>query len=83
MVMGNDQIKKWIRSDPAVMMGKPVIVGTRITVELILEKLAAGESWEQVLSEHSRLTEEAIRAALAFAAEALRADVVYPLEVAA
>ena len=65
------------------MMGKPVIAGTRITVELILEKLSAGESREQILSEHPRLTEEAISAALAFAAEALRADVVYPLEVAA
>jgi uncharacterized protein (DUF433 family) len=66
-------------SDPAVMGGKPVIAGTRITVELILEKLAAGESEEQILDAHPRLTREAIRAALAFAAEALRADVVYPL----
>jgi len=63
-----------IRSDPSVMMGKPVIAGTRITVELILEKLAAGETVEQLLQAHPRLTEEAIRAALAFAAEALRAD---------
>jgi uncharacterized protein (DUF433 family) len=67
-----------IRSDPKVMMGKPVIAGTRITVELILEKLAAGETMAQILEAHPRLTEEAIRAALAFAAEALRADVVYP-----
>ena len=37
-----------IQSDPSIMMGKPVIVGTRITVELILEKLAAGESIEQM-----------------------------------
>jgi uncharacterized protein (DUF433 family) len=63
-----------IRSDPMVMMGKPVVAGTRITVELILDKLAAGESIEQILSAHSRLTEEGMRAALAFAAEALRAD---------
>ncbi len=81
MAVVNDPIGRWIRSDPAVMMGKPVIAGTRITVELILEKLSAGESWEQILSEHPRLTEEAIRAALAFAAQALRADAVYPLEV--
>jgi uncharacterized protein (DUF433 family) len=66
-------------SNPAVMGGKPVIAGTRITVELILEKLAAGESVEHILDAHPRLTREAIRAALAFAAEALRADVVYPL----
>ena len=65
------------------MMGKPVVAGTRITVELILEKLAAGESVEQVISEHPRLTAEGIRAAMAFAAEALRADVVYPMETIA
>jgi uncharacterized protein (DUF433 family) len=69
-----------VTSDPKVMMGKPVIAGTRITVELVLEKLAAGESVDQILSEHPRLTEAGIRAAIAFAAEALRADVVYPLE---
>jgi len=67
-----------IVSDPNVMMGKPVVAGTRITVELILEKLAAGETVEQILEAHPRLTREAIQAALAFAAEALRADVVYP-----
>ena len=68
-----------IISDPKIMMGKPVIAGTRITVELILEKLAAGETIEQILESHPRLTREAVQAALAFAAEALRADVVYPL----
>jgi uncharacterized protein (DUF433 family) len=70
----------WIVSDPTVMMGKPVIAGTRITVEVILEKLAAGETVEQILSEHPRLTAQSVRAAMAFAAEALRADVVYPQE---
>ena len=66
-------------SDPKVMMGKPVIAGTRITVELILEKLAAGETVEQILTAHPRLTAEGISAALAFAAEALKADIVYPV----
>jgi uncharacterized protein (DUF433 family) len=69
-----------ITSDPKVMMGKPVVAGTRITVELILEKLAAGETVAQILSEHPRLTDEGIRAAAAFAAAALRADVLYPVE---
>ncbi len=69
-----------ISSDPKIMMGKPTVTGTRITVELILEKLAAGETVDQLLSEHPRLTAEAIRAAMAFAAEVLRADVVYPVE---
>ncbi len=69
-----------IISDPKIMMGKPTVVGTRITVELILEKLAAGETVDQILSEHPRLTAEGLRAAIAFAAEALRADIVYPVE---
>jgi uncharacterized protein (DUF433 family) len=74
-----DETSKWIVSDPKVMMGKPTVSGTRITVELILEKLAAGETVDQILDAHPRLTREAIQAALAFAAKALRADVVYPL----
>jgi uncharacterized protein (DUF433 family) len=77
-------VKEWrdfIKSDPAVMMGKPVITGTRVTVELILEKLAACETVEQIIDEHSRITKEGVYAALAFASEALRADVVYPTNV--
>jgi uncharacterized protein (DUF433 family) len=73
---------KLVVSNPSVMMGKPVIAGTRITVELVLEKLAAGETVEQILDAHPRLTREGIQAALAFAAEALRADVVYPIDEA-
>jgi uncharacterized protein (DUF433 family) len=65
--------------DPAVMAGKPVVTGTRITVELILEKLGSGESVDQLLDSHPRLTREGILAALRFAAGALRADVVYPV----
>ena len=72
-------INRLIISNPNVMMGKPVIAGTRITVELILEKLAAGETYEQILEAHPRLSLEGIQAALAFAAEALRADVLYPV----
>lgn len=68
-----------IKSDPAVMMGKPIVAGTRITVELVLEKLAGGETIEQVLDAHPRLTRESILAALDFAARALKADVVYPI----
>ena len=69
-----------IQSDPAVMMGKPVVAGTRITVELILEKLGAGETVEHLLQAHPRLTREGIQAALSFAARSLKADVVYPLK---
>jgi uncharacterized protein (DUF433 family) len=64
-----------IRTDADVMMGKPVVADTRITVELILEKLAAGESVEQVVEAHPRLAGEDVQAALGFAARALRSDV--------
>ncbi len=63
-----------VRSDPAVMMGKPVIAGTRITVEFILSSLATGESIDQILDEHPHLTRDGIHAALAYAAEVLRAQ---------
>lgn len=67
-----------IESRPDVMMGKPVVAATRITVEGILDRLAAGETIEGIIEEHPRLTREAVLAAIEFAAEALRADVVYP-----
>ena len=68
-----------IESNPSVMMGKPVIAGTRITVESILERLAHGESMEDILEAHPRLKRDDILAALEFAAQALRGDVVYPV----
>jgi uncharacterized protein (DUF433 family) len=68
-----------ILTDPKMMMGKPVVSGTRITVDLILDKLAAGETIAQIVEAHLRLTEEGIRAALRFAADAVRAEVVHPL----
>ena len=67
-----------VQCDPSILMGKPVVAGTRITVELILEKLSEGETIEQILEAHPRLTREGVLAALKFAAQALRADVVYP-----
>ena len=75
--------KELIVSDPNIMMGKPVVKGTRITVELILEKLAAGETIERILDAYRRLTHEGIQAALTFAAEVLKGDVVYPVNEAA
>jgi uncharacterized protein (DUF433 family) len=68
-----------ISSDPAVMMGKPVVGNTRITVESILEELGAGKTIEQLLEAHPRLTREGVLAAVRFGAEVLRADVAYPL----
>jgi len=68
-----------ITLDPDVMMGKPVIEGTRITVELVLEELGRGRTIEELLEAHPRLTREGILAAIRFGAEVLRADVSYPL----
>ena len=65
-----------IVADPAVMMGKPCIKGTRITVELILRKLGAGRSLADLLDAYPQLTEEDIRAALAFAADYLQHETV-------
>lgn len=65
--------------DPDVMMGKPVIEGTRITVEQILEELGAGRTIEELIEAHPRLTREGVLAAVRFGAEVLRADVAYPL----
>jgi uncharacterized protein (DUF433 family) len=79
MSIGGKMEVSLIQSNPTVMMGKPVIAGTRITVELILEKLAAGETIEQILDAHPRLTKEAVLAAIGFAAQALKADVIYPV----
>jgi len=68
-----------IVADPNVMMGKPVVEGTRITVEQILEELGAGRTIEELLEAHPRLTREGVLAAVRFGAEVLRADVSYPL----
>jgi len=62
-------------SNPSVMGGKPIVAGARITVELILGKLAASETLDQILHAHPRLTGESVQAALALSAEAPHPDV--------
>lgn len=56
-----EMMESLVVCDPKVMMGKPTIAGTRITVESILERLAAGKTHEQILKDHPRLTEEWLR----------------------
>ena len=65
-----------IVSDPKIMFGKPVIEGTRITVAHLLQKMASGQSLEQILDDHRHITREGVLAALAFAAESME-DVTY------
>ena len=69
-----------IASNPAVMMGKPCIKGTRITVELILRKLGAGRSFADLLEAYPKLTEEDLRAALVFAADYMQHETVLAAE---
>lgn len=65
-----------ISLDPAVMLGKPVIRGTWITVEQVLRELGAGTTVEEVLAAHPRLTAEDVRATQAFAADWLAGETV-------
>ncbi len=65
-----------ISVDPNVCFGKPCIRGTRIWVSLILDLLAGGMSFEEILAEYPQLTEEDIRAAIAYGAEMSRQRVV-------
>lgn len=59
---------------PEVMLGKPVIRGTRITVEILLEKLAAGVGIEEILTDYPSLEREDVLAALAYARQAVGTD---------
>lgn len=66
-----------ISTDPNIMFGKPVINGTRIPVELILEKLALGETPEQLLNAYPRITKEDITACLLFAMHSIKNVLVF------
>jgi uncharacterized protein (DUF433 family) len=66
--------RQYIERRPDVMLGKPVFKGTRLTVELILERLGEGATDQDLLESYPRLRHEHIRAAQAYAAAALAAD---------
>lgn len=72
-----------VTANPAVMLGKPVVAGTRVTVESILLRLSAGESLEQIAQSHPRLTIGRLRAVLAWVAEGLAAERFVPAPRAA
>ncbi|MGQ9778757.1 MAG: DUF433 domain-containing protein [Bacillota bacterium] len=77
--MREDQLLARIVLDPKVMVGKPVIKGTRLTVEYILNLLAHGATVEEILAEYDGLTPEDIQACLLFAAQSLESTVFMPL----
>ena len=65
--------------NPDVLVGKPVIKGTRISVELVIDLLARGYTVEQVLAQHDHLTPEDLQACLGHASEVLKSERVYAL----
>ncbi len=77
--MQEEQLLERITLNPRVMAGKPVIKGTRLTVEYILNLLAHGATEAEILKEYDGLALEDIQACLLFAAQALRATFVMPL----
>jgi uncharacterized protein (DUF433 family) len=79
----DEQLQKRISIDPKVMVGKPVIRGTRIPVDLIVRMLAQGIPESEILREYPRLQPEDIRAALTYAAQVLTHEDVFPLAVPA
>ena len=66
--------KEYIHSDPNILLGKPVIIGTRISVELILELLAEGWTQEMILDSYPNVTEQHIKAVFAYTKESVEND---------
>ncbi len=79
--MSENQLLERITVNPQVMVGKPVIKGTRLTVEYILGLLAHGTTVEEILGEYDGLTREDIQACLLFASKSLQNTDFMPLSV--
>lgn len=77
--MSDQQLLERITCDPKVMVGKPVIKGTRLTVEFILNLLAHGSTVEEILDEYEGLTTQDIQACLFFASQSLSSTAFLPL----
>jgi len=70
-----------IELNPEVLVGKPVVRGTRIAVELVLDMVASGVSEQEILANYPRLTHDAILACVAYATEVVKSERVYPVAV--
>jgi len=81
--MSDQELLNRISLNPEVMVGKPVIRGTRLTVEYILNLLAHGETADAIIEEYPGLTREDIQASLLFAARSLASTEYLPLVVEA
>ena len=71
--------KDRISVDPRVLVGKPVVKGTRIAVEFVIDLLACGWTTEQILKEYDHLTAEDVQACLSYASDILKSERVYAL----
>jgi uncharacterized protein (DUF433 family) len=71
--------RDYIVCDPQILCGKPTLKGTRLSVEFVLELLAAGSDVEELLQDYPTLTRTGIRAVLGYAAETFREDRIYPI----
>ena len=69
--------KEYIHSDAKVLVGKPVVKGTRLSIDFILALFAEGWSTEDILENYPSLTQESLRAVFAFAAECMREEALY------
>jgi len=75
--------QQWIVSDRSVLEGKPCIRGTRISVELVLELLAGGASHDEIQKAYPHLSSEGIAAAINYAAQALKNEIVWDVKFSA
>jgi len=75
----SEELLKLIESNPKIMFGKPVIKGTRIPVDIILEKLAYGNSIEEILASYPTITKDAIYACLHYASAQIRNENIYSI----
>ncbi len=71
--------KNFVASDPKIHHGEPCIKGTRIPVAILVGSVADGMTIEEVVKEYPQITSEAVRAALAYAADVLRQEILLPL----
>ena len=74
---------EWICSDPAVLGGKPCIRGTRISVQFVLELLAGGASQETIHTSYPHIPAEGIAAAIQYAAQSLKNEIVWDVKLSA
>lgn len=77
--MTKEEIANRIETDPDIMVGKPVVKGTRLTVELILRQLANGQTIEELIKNYPQLTKEDIFACIGYATDLIETEKVYTL----